>query len=386
VSLNGRDLGLYVLKEAFDKTFLRRHFKDASGNLYDGGFCKDIDDGLENDTHRDSDDRSDLGRLIDAAQEADLEERWRRLGQVLDVDRFLSFLAIEVLLWDWDGYPMKPNNYRVYHDPTTERLVFLPHGMDQLWAQPDGPIYPRMGGLVARALLETPTGRVKYLARLGEIHSTIVRPELIEKRIAEVRDRLVPAARESRSGRYHGLESRMMALRESIYERFRSVERQLQEKPAEPLAFHANGRASLTSQRWYTEKDTDGVEAREVSGAAGARHLLVDAHENHCLGSWRCRVLLGRGSYTFTGRVRTQGVIPLSDSKGAGAGLRLGGTRTPRRNQAIGDSGWQKLGHDFEVRGALEEVELVCELRATAGRAWFDRGSLAISARGRGDE
>ena len=40
VGLNGRDLGLYVLKEGFNKTFLRRYFSDPNGNLYDGGFHK----------------------------------------------------------------------------------------------------------------------------------------------------------------------------------------------------------------------------------------------------------------------------------------------------------------------------------------------------------
>ena len=40
VELNGRKVGFYVLKEGFDKTFLRRHFKDANGNLYDGGFLQ----------------------------------------------------------------------------------------------------------------------------------------------------------------------------------------------------------------------------------------------------------------------------------------------------------------------------------------------------------
>src|SRR5258706_9525456 len=40
VWLNGRDLGFYVLKEGFDKTFLRRHFKNVNGNLYDGGFLR----------------------------------------------------------------------------------------------------------------------------------------------------------------------------------------------------------------------------------------------------------------------------------------------------------------------------------------------------------
>jgi len=73
--------------------------------------------------------------------------------------------------------------------------------------------------------------------------------------------------------------------------------------------------------------------------------------------------------------------VPLADKKGTGAGLRLGGTLTPRQNQAVGDSGWQMLEQDFEVRSSMEEVEIVCELRAIEGRAWFDRDSLAVVRR-----
>ena len=47
VELNGHDLGLYVLKEGFDKTFLKRHFKNVKGNLYDGGFLREITEPLE---------------------------------------------------------------------------------------------------------------------------------------------------------------------------------------------------------------------------------------------------------------------------------------------------------------------------------------------------
>ena len=35
VVLNGKKLGLYVTKQDFGKDFLKRWFKDASGNLYD---------------------------------------------------------------------------------------------------------------------------------------------------------------------------------------------------------------------------------------------------------------------------------------------------------------------------------------------------------------
>jgi len=40
--LNGRPLGLYVLVEGWNKQFLKRFFKNPNGNLYDGGFGKDI--------------------------------------------------------------------------------------------------------------------------------------------------------------------------------------------------------------------------------------------------------------------------------------------------------------------------------------------------------
>ena len=44
VILDGRDLGLYALKEAIDRDFLGRFFDDSSGNLYDGGAGVDLDE------------------------------------------------------------------------------------------------------------------------------------------------------------------------------------------------------------------------------------------------------------------------------------------------------------------------------------------------------
>ncbi len=60
VWINGRDAGFYVLKEGFDGAFLKRHFGDGKGNLYDGGFLQDLDANLEKDSGDGPDDRSDL--------------------------------------------------------------------------------------------------------------------------------------------------------------------------------------------------------------------------------------------------------------------------------------------------------------------------------------
>jgi len=40
---------------------------------------------------------------------------------------------MEIMLAHWDGYAQNRNNYRVFHDFDSGRLVFLPHGLDQMF-------------------------------------------------------------------------------------------------------------------------------------------------------------------------------------------------------------------------------------------------------------
>src|SRR5439155_15944681 len=116
VRVNGRDLGFYVLIEGFTRDFLGRYFDHTKGNLYDGGFLKDVTDTLDKESGDGNKDQSDLRGLASAAQEPDPSKRWERLGKTPDLARFMSFMALEVLVWDWDGYVMNRNNYRIYLD------------------------------------------------------------------------------------------------------------------------------------------------------------------------------------------------------------------------------------------------------------------------------
>ena len=95
VELNGRDLGLYVLKEGFTKTFLRRYFKNPDGNLFDGGFLREISEPLQKMSGNETNGHAPLRALVAAAEELDPRKRLERLERVLDVDRFLSFIAME---------------------------------------------------------------------------------------------------------------------------------------------------------------------------------------------------------------------------------------------------------------------------------------------------
>jgi spore coat protein H len=231
ITINGRKRGLYYLKEGYDKHFLKAHFKDNKGNFYDGGFLREIDQPLQLLSSRDDvKDRSDLKALVTAAQEPNRDKRFEKLDKVLDVDRFVSYLVMEVVTWDWDGYPMNRNNYRIYHDKKAGKMVFLPSGMDQMFGNPGGPIQPGFQGLVARAIMETPEGSKRYRARMEEVHKKIFRPDTLIKRIDELQAHVQPALMSMDKNVGRDYPNQLNRLRDLIRQRSKSIEQQLTKK------------------------------------------------------------------------------------------------------------------------------------------------------------
>jgi spore coat protein CotH len=134
VTVNDTDLGTYVNVEPVKKPFLRRHFEDPNGNLYEGNAGADFRaeslDKFEKKTHESDPDRSDLEALSDLLANSDDAELEQRLEELVDLDEFMRFWAVETLLGLWDGYTGNLNNFFVYHDPQQDRLSFLPWGPD----------------------------------------------------------------------------------------------------------------------------------------------------------------------------------------------------------------------------------------------------------------
>lgn len=190
VELNGRDLGLYVLVEGITKDFLERHFGAAKGNLYEG-VEEDIDERLEQDFGERSR-YEDLRPLIAAVRQRDRQRRFQELERCLNVDQFVSYLALETMMDVWDGYSLRRNNYRVYCDAVTGRATFIPHGLDNFFVEADAPLFPRRRGVVSAALLDTPEGRRRFIARMTELSAGILRKESVHRRIDEIVTTLKP--------------------------------------------------------------------------------------------------------------------------------------------------------------------------------------------------
>jgi spore coat protein H len=225
VELNGRDLGLYVLAEAVNKDFLSKHFTKTKGNLYEGSNV-DIADKLEKDSGDDAKDQKDLKALADAIKEPDPAARLKKVSAHLDVDRFISFAASEVFTVHHDGYTMDRNNYRIYNDPSTTNLVFIPHGFDQLFGKPDAPLVPQWKGLVAKAVLETSEGKSKYLDRMSKLIGTAFKPDAASKKI----DELVAVIKPALGSAGTQFDSAVAQLKMRVAERAKFVESELKKQ------------------------------------------------------------------------------------------------------------------------------------------------------------
>ncbi len=184
VSVNGKNLGLYVHVEEIKPPFLGRHFDSAAGNLYEGtvsDFTPEFRGTIEKKTNEDANDWSDIDAVVAALQDpsaAGLEA----LAAIVDLDRFLSFWATEVLVGHWDGYTGDRNNYHFYREPDGP-FVFIPWGVDDTFHLKDDPNPfdnisdppPSVLALTAipNRLYNHPDWRAQYALRLRQLLDTV---------------------------------------------------------------------------------------------------------------------------------------------------------------------------------------------------------------------
>ena len=372
VELNGRPLGLYVLVEGWNKQFLKRYFKNPNGNLYDSGFIKDINESLEKTSGPDPKDQSDLKTLVAAASEPDLTNRLTRLEKVLDLDQFMTSFALQIMMWNWDGYVMNINNYRIYHDPDSGRLVILPHGLDQMFWKPDGLIFPRMRGMLARAVVQIPEGRRRYLERMSQLLTNVYKVEAITNRVVQqaARIRTTLLAHNPQAAKNH--ERLVAQLCERIALRARSLEQQLG-APTKAIRFDKSGVARLSD--WKPKTDFGAPDFAEMAGPDRNVWFHISAPNGSSVGSWRTRVYLETGRYRVEGKIKTRGVVSDPGDPRFGVGLRISNQRFAQK--LSGTNEWTNVAYEFDIPEA-GEVELVCELRAAKGEAWFDASSLRL--------
>lgn len=399
VELNGRPLGLYVLVEGWNKQFLKRHFANARGNFYDLGGGRDVSSPKVAAFGTAPEEHTALQALSAAANEPDHAKRLTRLRATVDLDRFISQHALDVLMWNWDGYALNKNNYRLFHDLDADRVVFFPHGIDQMFTKPNGPIVTGRNGLVARALLETSEGRVLYLQRLRTLRRELLDGGQLTDRVAAISRRIQPALTTRGLAAVANQQASARRFTSQIQARLADVDAQLaslERFTSLPL----NQPALLTN--WTSLNELGEITFNRTASPLAA--LRVHVRDTPSVGLWNTLLWLEEGRYRIEGRVRTLGVNASADT---GAGFRVWSSRKDTRGPSwswfpyatgrdplqggilpvltnapqqrlTGDRDWTLVTHEFELRQPLADLNIQCLLQATDGVAWFDESSLKI--------
>lgn len=227
VNLNDRRMGLYVLIEGVNKQFLKRYFPDATGNVYDGHSQQDVNQRMRTNSGDAPKDQSRLADLAAAARTSNLAARRSALEKTLDVERFISFMAMEVIVGHWDGYSIGRNNFRIFHDVSTDRMVFLPQGLDQTFQRKNIGAMPGMSGLVAKAVLEVPEFKQRFQARERELLANTLQTDVWVKRLREVAARVRRELAESSPSTAESYLSRAASYRRRIQQRLDALRTEL---------------------------------------------------------------------------------------------------------------------------------------------------------------
>lgn len=198
VRVNGEDLGVYSHVENVREEFLARHFADATGNLYESGgdFVVGGTGGFQPKTNSTAPDCSDLDRVVTALG-APAAQLPTQLGAVVDLPAYARFWAMEVVTDHWDGYANNQNNFFVYHDPSTDKMSFIPWGIDDLFSgrqRTTRPYSVFACGSLPWKLYATPATRAQYLAALRDVLDTVWDAPAIILEIDRMQALLAPLA------------------------------------------------------------------------------------------------------------------------------------------------------------------------------------------------
>ncbi|MDE0019966.1 MAG: CotH kinase family protein [Candidatus Poribacteria bacterium] len=212
VSVNGEQLGVYSHVESIRAPFLARQFGDDSGVLYEGTVV-DFFEGWENafEYKRGDDElgRERIKQLIAAL--SDPGTTAESIGELVDLDSFYRFWALEGLVGFGDGYTGNINNFYVYLNPKTDKFHFIIWGADALFRKYShvergrdrrAPISVKMKGRTALSLYRLEEGRGGFRRAMMELLENHWDEEKLLAEIDRVAEMIEPhLAREQRQSR-----------------------------------------------------------------------------------------------------------------------------------------------------------------------------------------
>ncbi len=211
--------GLYTAVEVVDDTVIETQFSDDSGNVYKpSGRAATFAEGTFNtqsmdlETNLEDADYSDIEALyntLHADQRLTDPEQWRSdLEEVFDVNGFLRWLATNTLIQNWDTYGSMSHNYYLYHDPASDRLVWIPWDNNEALRSERGrsaAVELDMSNVdenwpLISYIIDDEIYQERYNSYLFEIATNIFNPERMETIYTDLHELIAPYVEKEQPG------------------------------------------------------------------------------------------------------------------------------------------------------------------------------------------
>ena len=211
LSVNGQYWGVFALVEPVTKPFLRSRLGEDSGNLFDyqwsfhydfsflgGDTAQYVPLPFEPQTNEDHADVADgLVAFIQTINEAPSAGYAAAMGARIDVDRFLTHVAVENALAEADGLvgDQGLNNFFLYEYGAKNRFVFIPWDKDNTFRSGSWPLYRNLDDDVLTARLTAdPAKRQVYADAVVRAVTNFVNPRWLTPQLETAYQQIRAAA------------------------------------------------------------------------------------------------------------------------------------------------------------------------------------------------
>lgn len=202
--------GLYSVVEQVDEKFLKRSFGEAEGLLVKPssftafpylGESWDAYKSFYNPKTKSSTEQQqriiEFARLIHAG---DNEEFNSRIEEYIDLDNFLSFLAVNAMLSNLDSFLGGSQNYYAYLSPESNKILFIPWDLDhsfgalEIIGTPESRLehsinQPQVGvdkNRLIERILEIPEFKQAYLTRVEQLLDSVFEQQKLLDQVDEM--------------------------------------------------------------------------------------------------------------------------------------------------------------------------------------------------------
>lgn len=220
VMVNGDSLGIYCRVESMKKPMVEKAFGSDKGVLFEGtltDFYPEFEKSFDRKFGSKDSGIAAIKKLTSIIHsEVSDEVLIDELDQILDIDAFLKFWAIESLIGFWDGYTGNKNNFFFYLDPKDKKFRFMPWGADSVFTSRSGfgrrgfgpqTQFVKTNAVLAGRLYQIPEIRDQYAKVMKDVLDKYWDPEWMIGESTRLEEMLEPHTHEAQSRFTQGLYS-----------------------------------------------------------------------------------------------------------------------------------------------------------------------------------